>query len=84
MFFLTFFLLSIYVMNNGTVIEQGKHDDLLNIKGGAYAAMVESQNLAAGEGANCGPRGYDIDGNKVNATDVVKTPANEESEDPLH
>ena len=40
---------TIYVLNNGTVIEQGDHDSLLRQKG-EYASMVEQQNLAAGEG----------------------------------
>jgi len=49
---------NIYVMNNGSVIESGTHDRLLAING-AYAAMVEQQNLAAGEGTSCPPKCVD-------------------------
>jgi ABC-type multidrug transport system fused ATPase/permease subunit len=33
----------IYVIENGQVAEQGKHDELLNISGGIYANLVELQ-----------------------------------------
>ncbi len=33
----------IYVIENGQVAEQGKHDELLNIPGGIYANLVELQ-----------------------------------------
>lgn len=33
----------IYVIENGQVAEQGKHDELLNISGGLYANLVELQ-----------------------------------------
>lgn len=38
----------IIVMKKGRVIEQGTHDDLVGIKGGAYRSLVRSQQLTTG------------------------------------
>lgn len=35
---------TIVVLKNGAVIEMGKHEDLINVKDGAYASLVAFQS----------------------------------------
>jgi|SRR5271170_3353280 len=35
----------IYVLDKGAVVERGRHEELMAIRGGMYRAMVQRQNL---------------------------------------
>ncbi|KAI0261288.1 P-loop containing nucleoside triphosphate hydrolase protein [Gloeopeniophorella convolvens] len=44
----------IYVMGDGVVIEQGRHDELLRNEGGAYARLVAAQKLREAQESTAG------------------------------